>query len=480
MILAHLALALVPAPLAHALVPAPQQAPAAAASNPPAAIAFVDVEVVPMDKERVLSGQTVVVQGDRIVALGPVKDVAIPKGAIEIRGREGEAKRWLMPGLADMHVHAWSPDDMALFVINGVTTVRNMSGTPMHIGWKSKVASGELFGPACYSAGPIIDGDPPVWPGSTVLKDPAEAEKVVLEQKGAGYDFLKVYARLPKPSYEALVEAARKHEMRVMGHVPGAVGLERVLEVRQDSVEHLDGLAAYAQTDESPFKAQGIGLRQQDEPNAWGFVDDAKIARYGKIAAEKGVWTCPTVVVFQKMAHGAALDALRARPEMQYVPAFERTFWKNMPPREEFFTEAVEASIGDRFRAIGLVHKAGGRILLGTDMGNPCVLAGYAAHEELSNLVAGGLSPFEALRAGTSGAAEFMKGSREWGTVAVGLRADLVLLEANPLDDVKNAARRVGVMSYGRWHPAEELRTRLTGLAAKNGDPPAKDAAAPK
>ncbi len=432
--------------------------------------AFVDVDVVPMDREIVLRDQTVIVRDDRIVEIGPAKDVKVPDGAFRIAGREGGKTRTLMPGLADMHVHAWAPGDLVLFVANGVTTIRNMFGSPMHVEWRTNIAAGESFGPAIYTAGPIIDGDPPVWPGSTVLVDPAKAESVVVEQQKAGYDFLKVYARLSLPCYDALVESARKHGMRVMGHVPSAVGLAHVLASKQDSVEHLDGLVEIAQADGSPYKGK-VDFR--DEANAWKHVDDAKIAEAAKTAAANGVWSCPTLVVLQKWVAKDAAQALFDAPEMRYVPAVERMYWQ---PGSNYLTRMSDASIRavqeadvDRKRAVGIFHKGGARILLGTDMGNPFVIAGFSVHEELRNLAASGLSNYEALRAGTSGAAEFMKAGAEWGTVAKGRRADLILVEGNPLEDVANAAHRVGVMIRGAWCSEEELRGRLEALATANG-----------
>lgn len=445
-----------------------QERPAAPPSAP--ITAFVGVDVVPMDRDVVLRDQNVIVRDDRIVEIGPSKDVRVPDGAFRIEGKEGGKTRYLMPGLADMHVHAWNPGDLVLFVANGITTIRNMFGSTMHLEWRKKIAAGESFGPAIYTAGPIIDGDPPVWPGSTVLTDASKAESVVLEEKEAGYDFLKVYARLSLPCYDALVASARKNGMRVMGHVPAAVGLAHVLESKQDSVEHLDGLVEISQKDGSPYKGK-VDFRNQ--AGAWKHVDDAKIAETARTMAANGVWSCPTLVVLQKWVPKPEAEALFARPEMRYVPTSERMFWQ---PGSNYLTRmpdeairAVQDSDVDRKRAVKILHEAGARILLGTDMGNPFVVAGYSAHEELENLVASGLSSFEALRAGTSGAAEFMRAGEEWGTVAKGRRADLLLLEANPLEDVRNAARRVGVMIRGAWCTEAELQARLEDLATANG-----------
>jgi hypothetical protein len=432
------------------------------APPPPSVTAFVGVDVIPMDRERVLHDQTVVVRDGKIEAMGPEEDVAVPPDAVVARGK------CLMPGLADMHVHVWSEDDFTLLIANGVTTVRNMFGSPTQLAWRKRIDAGELVGPTIITAGPIIDGDPPIWPGSTVLTDPAKAESVVVEQKEAGYDFLKVYARLPLDAYDSLMVAAKKHGMRVMGHVPSAVGLERVLASGQESVEHLDGWAKAAQADDSPFLGKVSFL---NEGSAWPHVDPKKIAALAKTAASAGVWDCPTLVVFQKWAVGDDVEKRLHDPGMGYVNPMVLTFWRpennylqKMPPG---FVEAAHASDADRKRAIGILHKAGARILLGTDLGNPFVVAGFSLHEELENLVAAGLSPYEALRAGTSGAAEFMHASGEWGTVAVGRRADLLLLGANPLEHIADAKFILGVMVRGRWVPKKEIQKTLSELGQK-------------
>jgi imidazolonepropionase-like amidohydrolase len=450
--------------LVLALCAPPAGDPIAVKAEP--AIAFVGVNVVPMDREAVLAGQTVVVRGDRIVALGPAAEVVVPEDATRVDG----AGRWLMPGLADMHVHTWTPDDFPLFLANGVTTVRNMFGSALQLEWRRQVAAGELLGPTILTAGPIIDGDPPVWPGSEVLTDPAQAEAVVLGQQQDGYDFLKVYAGLKLDVYDALVAAAKAHGMRCMGHVPDAVGIEHVIAARQASIEHLDGFAAAALAADSPFVGKTDSRLMM---RAWKHVDDTRLAELAARCAKNGVWNCPTLVVLEKWVGPEAAAVEMQRPEMKYVAPVLIAFWK---PENSYLTrlpaevlEQVAGGDADRKRCVGILHKQGARILAGTDMGNPFVVAGFALHEELGNLVQAGLSPYEALRAATSGAAEFMGASAEWGTVAVGARADLLLLEANPLEDVRHATRRVGVMVRGQWFEQAALQGQLDELAARFG-----------
>ncbi|HET7505207.1 MAG TPA: hypothetical protein VFK02_29515, partial [Kofleriaceae bacterium] len=269
-------------------------APTIAIPKPPSAfspgdLAITDVTVVPMSRDGELEHQTVVVRRDRIVAIRPAASLEVPPGIKTIDGRG----KWLMPGLADMHVHTWNETDLTLFVAAGVTTVRNMSGSEQHLAWRSQIASGERLGPTIVTAGPIIDGDPPVWPGSAVLVDPADADKLVAEQKAKGYDFLKPYARLSKPAYEALAAAAARHGMALEGHVPGAVGLSGVLAARQHSIEHLDGWLLAMVPD--GVRLPDDGGMQHKLRAALPRLDDARLPALIAQAIAAGTWTCPTL-----------------------------------------------------------------------------------------------------------------------------------------------------------------------------------------
>lgn len=431
----------------------------AAQTPDPATLAIENVAVLPMEREVVLADQTVLVRDGRIVALGPAGALAVPADARRIDGRG----RYLMPGLADMHVHVWDENDLYLFVANGVTTVRNMFGAPLHLDWRARIERGELVGPRLYTAGPIIDGAPAVWPGSTELVDPDEAAGVVAAQKAAGYDFLKPYARLTRECYEALVIAGEEQGLALMGHVPEALTLADVLEAHQHTIEHMGGWAEAAQRPDSPYRSVDFAT----EALAWQEVDAERLAGVAAAVRAAGSWNCPTLVVLQKWQQGDEARALLARPEMRYVSPFLRAAWEPGSPSNYLArlpaatTAAARRSVPAMQRAVRALRDAGGGILLGTDMGNPCVVAGFAVHEELVNLVAAGLTPFEALRAGTADAARCMGAEEDWGTLVPGRRADLILLEANPLEDVRNAARRVGVVLHGRWFPAEELAAEL-------------------
>lgn len=430
----------------------------AAADESAVVTAFVNVAVIPMDRERVLEKSTVVIADGRIRDVGPASAIAIPANATVIDGRG----KYLMPGLADMHAHTWEEQEFPLLLANGVTTIRNMFGGPIHLRWKQQIAAGKLTAaPNIYTAGPIIDGNPPIWPGP-VVENAAQARRTVDEQRAAGYDFLKVYARLSREAYDAVLLEGTARGMFVAGHVPDAVGLAVALRSGMKSIEHLSGYEYLAR------KTGGPG-----EEASWARLDESQFASIAQDTAKSGTWNCPTLVLFQyRIAPGESefLSKLMARPEMRYVsPEIVRS-WR---PENNFLKNSTPARAsssrekGDvmRKKLVKALHDAGARLLLGTDYGNPFVVPGFSLQQELRNFVAAGLTPFEAIRAGTSGAAEFMNASNEFGTIAPGRRADLILVEGNPLEDVSNVNEAVGVMVRGQWFSRAELTNELEKLA---------------
>jgi imidazolonepropionase-like amidohydrolase len=415
-------------------------------------VAFVDVNVVPMDSEHVLPHSTVITNGARIIAVGSVRSVPIPKRALRIDGRA----RFLMPGLADMHVHLnirgavgllKNEDYAMLFLANGVTTVRNMWGNADILAFRRAINSGAVLGPQIYTTGPVTDGNPPIRPLSRVVQTPEEAIQAVDQDKRDGYDALKVYNRLKAEVYEAMVARAGLIGLPVYGHVPNEVGIFGVLEAHQASIEHVEGY-----------------LEALDKDGTQ--VNESKLVAD---TVKAGTWNCVTLVFYQGAVAGEEAAKLLAKPSMRFVPPALREVWKNNPQ----LTSLTEYQFGrlrlydqkrrDFMRAL---HRGGARLLVGTDTPNQFVVPGFAVHEELANLVEVGLTPFEAIRAATSGAADFLKSQTEWGRVASGLRADLLLVEGNPLQAVENAERRVGVMVGGRWIPESTLRESLERMAA--------------
>ncbi|MFH1313372.1 MAG: amidohydrolase family protein [Candidatus Eisenbacteria bacterium] len=417
-----------------------------------------------MSSERIIPNQTIIIQDGRIHEIGPSQTVKVPDRAALIDGRN----KYLMPGLADMHAHVIEVDHLLLFVANGVTTVRNMWGLPEHLEWRKRVSDGELLGPTIYTAGAIIDGDPPVFPESEVVTSPEQARLVVSDQKEAGYDFLKVYNNLSIEVYDALIAAAGEEGMTVAGHVPTAVGLDRVLAARQRCIEHLDGYeTALASDDCTSVRQSGLASLVL----TWTDLDRTKIPDIVRRTYEADAWNCPTLIVYEKWLPPDEAHALLKREEFRYLSPSELEFHQPENNYTKTFTsemfDAVALGNPIRKELTGSLHEGGVRVLLGTDCGNPLVVPGFSIHEELQNFVDAGLTPYEAIKAGTHDAAEFFDALDEFGTVTVGSRADLILTEANPLDDVKNVGKRVGVMVRGKWYTEIEMKSRLDEIAAR-------------
>jgi imidazolonepropionase-like amidohydrolase len=400
------------------------------------ASAFVGVQVIPMDREHVLTHQTVVVRGGRIAEIGAVGSVRIPEDAVRINGQG----HFLMPGLADMHVHV-SADEFPLYLAAGVTTIRNLSGLPEHLKWREQIAKGEMLGPTLYTSGPMISGVPQRFKAYVIAKSPEDAARIVRDNKQAGYDFVKVYDGLSKETYEALMATARKVGIRALGHAPASVGILGVLKERQAEIEH----------------------GEQYVKNFFGNdCDPLKIPYIAGETHKADTWFCPTLAVFENIALEATQGkAILARPEMQYVAPSTVAWWKS-----SLRTQDSEQWLMFNFhkKLVKGMHDAGVMLLAGTDNPNDLMIPGLSLPHELRAFVAAGLTPYEALAAATRNPGEFM--GSDFGTIEPGKRADLVLVEQNPLDDVDNTAKVVGVMKGGRWIPKSELQTMLAKLAA--------------
>lgn len=439
----------------------------------PETIAFVGVHVIPMTRDgAVLRDQTVLVRGERIAALGPREAVEVPAGALRIDG----AGRWLMPGLADLHVHLEyfdDPDLLTLFLAHGVTTVRNMDGRPYLLDWRDRVEAGELAGPTLVTAGPLLDGDPPLLPDNTVVKDAAEASAAVVAQAEAGYDFVKVYTNLSPEAWAAIVEAAEDRGLAVAGHVPREVGIDRVLGSGQASIEHLDGYDDLIEADDSPFRDRWHWSKLYLAMPA----EAGKIRRAAERTAAAGVWSVPTLVEKEKIAPLEEMVGWLDRPEMRTLPPAAREAWdpRTWDPRRARLLEDMDAETREtlargrrnRLALVRALHEAGAGLLVGTDTPQPFVIPGLAVLEEIRLLIEAGLPPEAALAAATREAGRFLGGG--FGTVEPGRRADLLLLRGNPLEDPAALERPAGVLARGRWHPEAELQAWLSGGSGEGG-----------
>lgn len=418
-----------------------------AQSQQPREVAFINVNVVPATSERILKGQTVLVRGDRIVQIGPSAKIKVPDGALRIDG----AGKYLMPGLAEMHGHIPPPDApkdyiesvLYLYVAGGITTVRGMQGAPGQLDLRDRANRGELLSPTLYLAGPPFNG--------ASINSPEQAAEQVREQHRARWDLLKVLPGLTRDEYDAMAKAAREVGIRFAGHVPAEVGLLHTLEMKQDTIDHVDGYIEYLKADGGP-------------------VNEAQLSEVVRRTKEAGTWIVPTMAVWETLIGAVSLEKLLSYPELKYMPPQQVENWekshRNRLADPQFDRRKAETVAANRKWILKALHDAGVRILLGSDAPQQYSVPGFSIHREMSAMRDSGMTPFEIIRSGTVSVGDYFKDKDQFGTIEVGKRADLILIEGDPLKDISNVAKRVGVMVRGRWLPEAEIQKRLESIAA--------------
>ena len=403
--------------------------------------AFVDVNVVPMDSNRVLPHQTAIIRSGRIFAMGPTGEVVLPEGAERIDGRG----KHLVPGLADMHFHlppadagvdSASVDDvLVLLVANGVTSVRSTLGDPSHLEIRDRIRTGKAFGPTLYLACPPLV--------SKTTPTPARARELVYQYKSDGFDLIKSVLN-DRAVYDSAIAAAREVGLPIFGHVGDAIGIERALEVGQ-SIEHLDGY---------------VRLVEKDQERLPGLVRATRRAN---------VWNCPTQF-FYECRYEHDLAKLSSYAGVSLVRQSVRDEWgrrkteENAKYADKETTNARE--LATRRRIIKALRDGGARLLVGSDSPGMFGVPGFAMAEEMRALHRAGMTPYEVLDSATRLPAEYLSPIREFGTVEVGKRADLILLNANPLRDIDAVFDQAGVMLRGAWLPRSVLDNAASRHAA--------------
>ena len=435
-------------------------------------VAFVNVTVIPMDQPGALSDQTVLVRDGVITSVGPARGVRPRAGDTVIDGRG----KFLMPGLAEMHAHipgANAPeslvrDIMFLYVANGVTTIRGMLGAPNQLVLREATARGEIIGPTIFVGAPSLNGQSAPTAEAAV--------RLVREHKATGYDFLKLHPGLTRPVYDAMVAAAREAGITFAGHISAAVGLERTLEARQSSIDHLDGYLEASVPSEMRTRLMGGAVPLND----WvPVVDEQRLRYWAGRTREAGTWNVPTAFLWESFYGGDPPEVAAARPEMRYVSAQQVAGWvrqkENMmrtQQSENVAPAVLQKYLGARRTLLKALGDSGAGLLMGTDSPQVFNVPGFALHREVKLMQDAGLTPFQILESGTRNVATYverdLKLDGRFGTVRAGNRADLVLLDANPLLDVANLARRAGVMVRGRWLGAAELDRGLEEIAGRN------------
>jgi imidazolonepropionase-like amidohydrolase len=408
------------------------------------AIAFVNVTAVPMDGRGVVPATTVVVDEGRVVAMGPSASVKPPMATTLLIDGRG---KFLMPGLAEMHGHIPSPSSpiidhvLFLYVANGVTVVRGMQGAAGQLAVRDRAARNEIVAPTLVLAGPALTG--------ANAGTPDAAAATARKQSAEGWDLLKVLGGMNRDAYDAMVAAAREVRMPFAGHVPPAVGLEHVLLRSQDTIDHLDMYAESIGGERAPVTDQAI---------------EDLVAR----TLKAGTWNVPTLYVWETLRGPVTLESRTSLPELRYMPRQTVAQWtkglQNRLQGPAFDATAARHYIDNRMRILGALHRAGAGILLGSDAPQQFNVPGFSIHREMRRMIDAGMTPEDVLRAGTASVGAHVRG--DFGRVAVGQRADFILLDANPLEDVGNVQKRAGVMLRGRWIPESEIAKRLEAIAA--------------
>lgn len=448
----------------------------AAQSQQANVVAFVNVNVIPMDRERVLRNQTVIVSNGTITTIGDSKRIKPPAGAqvVDATGK------FLTPGLMDMHVHLFSddefPDALAedefkVMIAYGVTTIRLMIGTPEQLVLREKSAKGEILAPTIFAASPHLTGRK--QPNGIVVATEAEARAAVAQSKRDGYDFIKVTTFLAPEVYEAIVDEAQKQNIRVVGHADSrSVGLQRALKARQQ-IEHLDSYLEALVAETAPVKGSVSDIYVYN-PKNWesiDYLDEKKIPEIARLTVQANPFVTPTLHLFKfTFGKGRTEESFKAQPDIRFYPQKVVDAWTRASKRYLSTAAPIEKRekyIRVRNEIVKAIYDAGGKIMAGSDTPEWLMLYGHTLHLELIDLRDAGLSNYATLETATKNPAMFLGLFDKTGTIEKGKNGDLVLLDANPLDDIANTQKRVGVMIKGKYFTQAEMNRWLDDIAPR-------------
>ena len=439
-------------------------------------VAFVDVNVLPMDVERVLDRQTVIVTDGIITAMGAVDAILVPDTAYVVHGNG----RYLLPGLSDMHGHIpafrgegdadkirqVAANLLLMYAASGVTLVRDPNGSDIHAEYNRKLASGEFVGPRLYYTSPILEGSEAVSGSSRRLTDPGEVDGLISQYKTDGYWGVKVYHTLSREVYDAVIAAGRKYDIPVIGHVPFEVGIDAALQSGQYSIEHLrgydfDGIAAV------DLKADGG--RSARRFGSWLTMTDRRMDELVYKTLESGAWNTPTLAINRFLFDADSRAAQASEPRFTRAHPALREKVVKANSIDKYFSvasrEALRNAMPRMMEMIRRLNASGAGLLVGTDAAISAYVPGFTSIDEVQSFAAAGISNFDALKAATTNGAVSLGLEKQLGSVAVGKEADLVIIEGNPLDDLAALWQLYGVMLRGQWYTAAELEARLDQMA---------------
>lgn len=426
----------------------------------PGLFVIQDVTVIPMtEHDTILDHANVVIQGNKIVSINGI----VPVGAQVIAGKG----KWLIPGLIDMHVHNLadinfgssyptkganffidSQDFMWLYVANGVTTALELSGRTEHFGQRNDIVKGNIVGPRIALSALINGGEGDGFIANT----PTDGRQTVRIAKGMGYDFIKPYGALTAETFKAIVDEAGKQGMKTVGHIPVAFK-DRLPEAFEPNFS----LVAHA---------------EEYSRNSADFSDD-DARKFARLAKANNTWLCPTLITMVRIAEQSkTLDSIRSLRYFEEIHPLMQSKWltanryhiETSPERIAYFDSMVHF----HYRLVKIFQEEGVPIVAGTDAGTSGVVWGYALHDELQQLVKAGLTPKQSLKAATRMAATWLQLGDKVGTIEAGKLADLVLLDANPLENISNTRKIAGVFVDGRWVDKASIDSMRSAIAIKH------------
>jgi len=431
-------------------------------------VVITDINIVDVRTGEIRPDQIVIIEKNRITAIGSRKETRYPRNAPTLINGHGS---FLIPGLWDMHVHLvfgdWFPlaqqISLPLFVANGVTSVRDMgSELAMVQGWRNEIEGGRLLGPRIMTSGPMLDGPKPRFPSSLAISTPEDGRAAVDNLKRSGVDFIKLQSLIPREAVFAIAEEAQKEEIPFEGHVPDAVRASEMSKSGMHSFEHLIGIFEGS----SPLEDEFLKGEKTETKFLETYSSERATALAGLLARNQ-TWQCPTLV-WERGGNLIDVADFSKDPRAKYVPAS----WKDKTWKK--FTEEVEAEFnGDsletrkkfvekELEVVELLHKSGVPFLAGTDTPSGVyIFPGFSLHEELQRFVAAGFTPLEALQTATLNPAQFFGLGDQLGTIERGKLADLVFLDANPLEDIHNTQKVSGVILNGRFLSRADLQKIL-------------------